>query len=208
MCNAKIISTAIALSLLIPSTAPSQQNQMTFFVTSAGSGNGANLGGLAGADKLCQTLAAAAGAGNRTWHAYLSTQGPNAVNARDRIGQGPWVNVKGVRVAANVAELHSAKNNLTAETALTEKGDAPGRHDILTGSQMNGTAFSDGMDHTCNNWTSSAAGSASLGHRDRRGLSDTEEARSWNSAHPSKGCSQDNLRSTGGDGLVYCFAAN
>ena len=206
MRNAKIILTVIAVALFIPSAAPSQQNQMTFFVTSAGSGNGANLGGLAGADKLCQTLAAAAGAGNRMWRAYLSTQGPNAVNARDRIGQGPWVNVKGVQIAANVAELHSAKNNLTAETVLTEKGDAPGRHDILTGSQMNGTAFTDGMDHTCNNWTSSSTGSASLGHRDRRGLSDTEEARSWNAAHPSKGCSQDNLRGTGGDGLFYCFA--
>jgi hypothetical protein len=208
MRTATVIATAILLLLLIPGTAPSQQNQMTFFVTSAGSGNGANYGGLAGADKHCQTLAAAAGAGNRTWRAYLSTQGTNAVSARDRIGKGPWVNAKGVRIAADVNELHSAKNNLTPETALTEKGGTPGRHDILTGSQMNGMAFTDAMDHTCNNWTSSSTGSASLGHYDRRGLSDTEQARSWNSSHPSKGCSQDDLRSTGGDGLLYCFAAN
>jgi hypothetical protein len=200
---------AIVLSLLIASAAPAQQqNQMTFFVTSVGSGNGANLGGLAGADKQCQTLAAAVGAGNRTWRAYLGTQGPNAVSARDRIGQGPWVNAKGVRIAANVAELHSASNNITAETALTEKGGSPTRHDMLTGSQMNGMAFTDSMDHTCNNWTSSTTGSASLGHHDRRGLSDTEQARSWNGSHPSKGCSQANLASTGGDGLFYCFAAN
>lgn len=199
---------AIVLSLLTVGAVPAQQNQMTFFVTSVGSGNGANLGGLAGADKQCQALAAAAGAGNRTWRAYLSTQGPNAVNARDRIGQGPWVNAKGVRIAANVADLHSANNNLTAQTAITDKGDSPSRHDMLTGSQMNGMAFTDAMDHTCNNWTSSTTGSASLGHHDRRGLSDTEQARSWNSSHPSNGCSQDNLRSTGGDGLFYCFAAN
>lgn len=204
----KIIVSTILLSLLVASAVPAQQNQMTFFVTSVGSGNGASLAGLAGADKQCQSLAAAAGAGNRTWRAYLSTQGPNAVNARDRIGQGPWVNAKGARIAASVAELHGANNNLTAQTALTEKGESPSRHDMLTGSQMNGTAFTDGMDHTCNNWTSSTAGSASLGHHDRRGLSDTEQARSWNSSHPSRGCSQDDLRGTGGDGLFYCFAAN
>jgi hypothetical protein len=203
-----IIVSTIVFSFFMASAASAQQNQMTFFVTSVGSGNGGNLGGLAGADKQCQTLAAAAGAGNRTWRAYLSTQGPTAVNARDRIGQGPWVNVKGVRIAANVAELHSANNNITAETGLTEKGGTPARHDMLTGSQMNGTAFTDTMDHTCNNWTSSTTGSASLGHRDRRGLTDTEQARSWNSAHPSKGCSLENLASTGGDGLFYCFAAN
>jgi len=202
-----VISTTV-FSFLIASAAFAQQNQMTFFVTSVGSGNGGNLGGLAGADKQCQTLAAAVGAGNRTWRAYLGTQGTNAVSARDRIGPGPWVNAKGVRIAANVAELHSTNNNLTAETALTEKGGSPTRHDMLTGAQMNGTAFADNMDHTCNNWTSSTTGSASLGHHDRRGLSDTEQARSWNSSHPSKGCSPDNLRSTGGDGLFYCFAAN
>lgn len=208
MSKVQTIVSPIVFSLLMASPALAQQNQMTFFVASVGSGNGANVVGLAGADKQCQTLAAAAGAGNRTWRAYLSTQGPNAVNARDRIGQGPWVNAKGVRIAANVAELHSANNNLTAQTALTEKGESPSRHDMLTGSQMNGMAFTDGMDHTCNNWTSSTTGSASLGHHDRRGLSDTEQARSWNSSHPSKGCSQENLRSTGGDGLFYCFAAN
>lgn len=207
MSTRQIVVSAIVVSLLIVSGAPAQQSQMTFFVTSVGSGNGGNLGGLAGADKHCQTLAAAAGAGNRMWRAYLSTQGPNAVNARDRIGAGPWVNAKGVQVAANVTELHSAKNNLTAETALTEKGGSPTRHDMLTGSQMNGTAFTDATDQTCNNWTSGTTGSASLGHHDRRGLSDTEQARSWNSSHPSKGCSPDNLRSTGGDGLFYCFAA-
>lgn len=206
MVTMQTVVSTIVLSFLIASAASAQQTQMTFFVTSVGSGNGANLGGLAGADKQCQTLAAAVGAGSRTWRAYLSTQGPNAVNARDRIGQGPWVNAKGVRIAASVAELHSANNNLTAETALTEKGGSPSRHDILTGSQMNGMAFTDGMDHTCNNWTSSTTGSASLGHHDRRGLSDTEQARSWNSSHPSRGCSQEDLRGTGGDGLFYCFA--
>ena len=208
MFKMQIVISAIVFSFLIASAASAQQNQMTFFVTSVGSGNGGNLGGLAGADKQCQTLAAAAGAGNRTWRAYLSTQGPGAVNARDRIGQGPWVNAKGVRIAANVAELHGAKNNLTAETALTEKGGSPSRHDMLTGSQMTGQAFTDNMDHTCNNWTSSTTGTASLGHHDRRGLADTEQARSWNSSHPSKGCSPDNLASTGGDGLFYCFATN
>ena len=207
MFKVQTVISAIVLSLLIASAALAQQTQITFFVTSVGSGNGANLGGLAGADKQCQTLAAAVGAGNRTWRAYLSTQGP-ILNARDRIGQGPWVNAKGVRIAANVAELHSPNNNITAETALTEKGGSPTRHDMLTGSQMNGMAFTASMDHTCNNWTSSTTGSASLGHHDRRGLSDTEQARSWNSSHPSKGCSQENLRSTGGDGLFYCFAAN
>jgi hypothetical protein len=206
--HAHTIARAGLLAAVVAGAALAQQNQMTFFVTSVGSGNGANLGGLSGADKHCQTLAAAAGAGSRTWRAYLSTQGPGAVNARDRIGQGPWVNVKGVPVASSVAELHGAANNLNAQTALTEKGDSPSRHDILTGSQMDGTAYTDGMDHTCNNWTSSSTGSASLGHHDRRGLSDTEQARSWNSSHGSKGCSQDNLRSTGGDGLFYCFAVN
>jgi hypothetical protein len=188
---------------------------MTFFVTSAGPGNGGNLGGLAGADKHCQTLAAAAGAGNRTWRAYLSTQGPNAVNARDRIGKGPWRNAKGVVIANSVEELHSAKANLTKETILTEKGepvkgrgDTPNQHDMLTGSQMNGTAFTDNMDHTCNNWTSSSTGSAQVGHSDRQGIADTEAMRSWSSSHGSKGCTQENLVSTGGAGLFYCFAAN
>ena len=210
-----IVSSPFVLSLFIASTTPAQQNQTSFFVTSAGSGMGANLGGLAGADKLCQTLAMAAGAGNRTWHAYLSTQGAGAVNARDRIGKGPWRNSKGAVIANNVDELHGAKANLSKQTILTEKGqpvngrgDNPNQHDMLTGSQMNGNAYTDNMDHTCNNWTSSATGSAQVGHSDRMGLDDSEAARSWNSSHPSKGCSQQNLVGTGGAGLFYCFATN
>ena len=193
-----------------------QQNQMSFFVTSVGSGNGANLGGLAGADKHCQTLAAAAGAGNRTWRAYLSAAaaaGQPAVNARDRIGKGPWMNAKGVVIAKDVADLHSDANNLTKETALTEKGgvvngvgDKPNQHDILTGSQSDGTLQTG--DAPCGNWTSNAegAGSASLGHVDRKGGG--AAATSWNAAHGSKGCSQTNLVATGGNGYFYCFAAN
>src|SRR5262245_20844414 len=210
-----IVASPFVLSLLVASTTPAQQNQMSFFVTSAGSGMGANLGGVAGADKTCQTLAMAAGAGNRTWHAYLSTQGAGAVNARDRIGKGPWRNAKGMVIANSVDELHSAKANLSKQTILTEKGqpvngrgDNPNQHDMLTGSQMNGNAYTDNMDHTCNNWTSSAMGSAQVGHSDRMGLDDSEAARSWNSSHPSKGCSQQNLVGTGGAGLFYCFATN
>ena len=201
--------------------ARAQSSNTTFFVTSTGIGNGANLGGLAGADNHCQTLAQAAGAGARTWRAYLSTQeadGKPAVNARDRIGKGPWQNSKGVVIAKDVAELHGA-NNLTKQTALTEKGDVingigdqPNRHDMLTGSQPDGAAFPSGEDRTCRNWTSSTQGSAMLGHADRRGLRDDNASKSWNSSHPSRGpdggCSQADLRSTGGDGLMYCFAAN
>lgn len=205
-----------ALSFAHPSMA--QQANMSFFVTSVGPGKGADLGGLAGADRHCQQLAQTAGAGSKTWHAYLSTQGAGAVNARDRIGQGPWVNAKGVVIAKNVAELHGA-NNLTKQTALTEKGavnngrgDTPNRHDILTGSQPDGTAFSGDKDMTCKNWTSSTQGSAMLGHADRIGLRDDDASKSWNSSHPSRGpeggCSQSDLRSTGGDGLLYCFAVN
>ena len=215
MGKVEIVISAIVLVLLGANVAFVQQNQMSFFVTSAGSGMGANLGGVAGADKHCQTLATAAGAGSRTWHAYLSTQGKGAVNARDRIGKGPWRNAKGVVIAQSTDDLHGAKANLTKDTILTEKGqpvkgrgDTPNQHDMLTGSQMNGTAFTDSMDHTCNNWTSSSTGEAQLGHSDRMGLTDTEQARSWNSSHPSKGCSQENLVSTGGAGLFYCFAAN
>jgi hypothetical protein len=193
------------------------QNTMSFFITGSGPGNGAKLGGLAGADKHCQNLAAAAGAGNRTWRAYLSTSpsgGQAAINARDRIGQGPWYNAKGVRIAENVGDLHGDKNNLTKQTALTEKGevvngrgDQPNRHDILTGSQLDGTALAgDPANTTCGNWTSSGEGSAQVGHHDRQGGGD--HATSWNSAHPSRGCSQENLRGTGGDGLFYCFAIN
>jgi hypothetical protein len=196
--------------------AQAQTNEASFFVTSAGPGNGADLGGIAGADRLCQTLAQAAGAGGKTWRAYLSTQavgGTAAVNAVDRIGQGPWKNAKGVVIAKDKAELHGS-NNLTKETALTEKGtvvngrgDTPNMHDILTGSQPDGTAFAAGEDKTCGNWTKSGAeGSAMLGHSDRTGLDETPPAKSWNSSHPSRGCSQDGLKSSGGAGLFYCFA--
>lgn len=190
-----------------------QDARMSFFLTSAGPGNGANLGGLAGADQHCQSLAGAVGAGGRTWHAYLSTTGQGGVNARDRIGQGPWYNSKGVRIAQNVADLHSDSNNLTKETQLNEKGgvtngrgDSPNRHDILTGSQLDGTALSGADDSTCGNWTSSGEGSAQVGHHDRQGGG--QNPTSWNSAHGSRGCSQENLQGTGGDGLYYCFAIN
>lgn len=193
-----------------------------FFVTSVGIGNGGNLGGLAGADNYCQQLAQAAGVGAKTWRAYLSTQsadGKPAVNARDRIGKGPWQNSKGVVVAKDVADLHSAANNLTKATALSEKGDVingrgdtPNRHDVLTGSQADGTAFAAGDDRTCKNWTSSTQGAAMVGHADRVGLRDDDASKSWNTSHPSRGpdggCSQNDLKSTGGDGLFYCFAAN
>ena len=195
-----------------------QQNQMTFFVSSAGSGNGANLGGVAGADKICQTLAAAAGAGNRTWHAYLSAAASGAqpaVNAKDRIGTGPWTNAKGVVIAKSVADLHSDANNVKKDTALTEKGavvngvgDTPNQHDILTGSAPDGTLMTGTADTTCSNWTAATdgAGSGQLGHVDRMGRGATGS--SWNSAHPSRGCSQANLVATGGNGYLYCFATN
>jgi hypothetical protein len=195
-----------------------QQSNMTFFVTSTPIGKGADLGGLEGADRHCQALAQAAGAGGKTWHAYLSTQGAGAVNARDRIGRGPWTNAKGVVIAKDVTDLHGA-NNLSKQTALTEKGevvngrgDTPNMHDILTGSQPDGTAFPAGEDRTCGNWTKSGAGSAMLGHSDRTGLDESAPMKSWNSSHPSRGsgggCSQDDLKSTGGNGLLYCFATN
>ncbi len=204
------------------SPAHAQSADTTFFLTSNGIGNGGNLGGVAGADNHCQTLAQAAGAGSKTWHAYLSTQaadGKAAVNARDRIGKGPWQNSKGVVVAKDVADLHSAGNNLTKQTALSEKGevingrgDTPNRHDVLTGSQPDGTAFGPETDRTCKNWTSSTQGAAMLGHSDRMGLRDDDASKSWNSSHASRGpdggCSQADLKSTGGDGLLYCFAAN
>jgi hypothetical protein len=211
----------ITLVLDIGAGASAQQANMSFFVTSAGSGNGADLGGLAGADRICQQLAQSAGAGSHTWHAYLSTQavdGQPEVNARDRIGKGPWQNIKGVVIAKDVEELHG-DNNITKQTALTEKGDmvngsgdTPNRHDALTGSQPDGRAFPAGDDKTCHNWTSSTQGAAMVGHIDRRGLRDDAQQRSWNSSHlsrgPEGGCSQGDLRSTGGDGLFYCFAAN
>jgi hypothetical protein len=210
------------LAAFTASPARAQSADTSFFLTSNGIGNGGNLGGVAGADNQCQTLAQAAGAGAKTWHAYLSTQaedGKPAVNARDRIGKGPWQNAKGVVIAKDTADLHSANNNLTKQTALSEKGevingrgDTPNRHDVLTGSQADGTAFGPEADRTCKNWTSSTQGSAMLGHSDRIGLRDDDASKSWNSSHPSRGpdggCSQADLKSTGGDGLLYCFAAN
>ena len=206
-------------------SAQEQKTTMSFFVTSLGPGNGANLGGLAGADALCQKLAASAGAGNRTWRAYLSAQaedGKPAVNARDRIGKGPWYNAKGVKIADNLADLHadknniSDKNNIRKETALDEKGnqvngsgDKPNKHDILTGSQYDGTAYSAGEDMTCRNWTTGNStkfpGKAQLGHHNRQGLT-PDSGLSWNSAHASRGCGQEDLISSGGAGLLYCFA--
>ena len=213
---------ATSLALLALTAAPARSADTTFFLTSNGPGKGGDLGGIEGADKHCQTLAQAAGAGARVFHAYLSTQGIDgkpAVNARDRIGKGPWQNAKGVVIAKDVAELHSASNNLTKQTALSEKGDVingrgdtPNRHDVLTGSQADGTAFASSEDRTCKNWTSSTQGSAMLGHSDRIGLRDDDASKSWNSSHPSRGpdggCSQGDLKSTGGDGLLYCFASN
>lgn len=210
------VASIALLSLALAGGAQAEQADMTFFITSTGSGKGADYGGLAGADKHCQTLASAVGAGSKTWRAYLSTtasDGSPAVNARDRIGSGPWQNAKGVVIASNVTELHG-DNNLNKQTALTEKGtvvngrgDQPNMHDILTGSQPDGTAFPPGEDRTCSNWTSSSTGSAMLGHHDRMGLDDSPPMKSWNSSHPSRGCSDDGLRSTGGAGLLYCFAA-
>lgn len=215
----------LACAALLPAgwavPASAQQANMTFFVSSVGLGKGADLGGLAGADRHCQALAQAAGAGAKTWRAYLSTQadgGAPAVNARDRIGHGPWQNAKGIVIAKDVEELHGT-NNLGKQTALSEKGevingrgDTPNRHDMLTGSQPDGRAFPPGEDRTCGNWTKSGQGAAMLGHHDRMGLNDSAPMKSWNSSHPSRGaeggCSQADLKSTGGDGLLYCFAAN
>jgi hypothetical protein len=212
-----ILGSLVLLGLGGAAIAHAQQSEMTFFITSAGSGKGGDLGGLAGADKHCQALAQAAGAEGKAWHAYLSTQGAGAVNARDRIGSGPWQNAKGTVIAKNLAELHGANNNITKQTALTEKGqlvngggDTPNMHDILTGSQPDGTAFAAGDDRTCGNWTKSGQGAAMVGHHDRRGLGDDDASKSWNSSHPTRGpdggCSQNDLRSTGGNGLFYCFA--
>jgi hypothetical protein len=197
-----------------------QSPEMTFFVASSGPGKGADLGGLEGADRQCQTLAQAAGAGGKTWRAYFSTQATNnapAVNARDRIGRGPWQNSKGDVVAQNIDDLHSDSNKLGMQTSLTERGTmipgvgyTPNYHDVLTGSQADGRAFSPGEDKTCHNRTSSAQGAAMVGHIDRRGLRDHAASESWNASHlsrgPDGGCSQSDLKSTGGNGLLYCFA--
>jgi hypothetical protein len=211
---APALAVVIAAIVSVAAQQPPTPQPMSFFVTSVGLGDGANLGGIAGADKHCQALGTAAGS-KKTFRAYLSTQGDGAVNARDRIGKGPWFNAKGASIAADVAVLHGDTleqarrgNNLTKVTALTEQGqpvngvgDKPNQHDILTGSQLDGTAFPAGQDRTCRNWTSNGEGSAQLGHSDRMGGGAT----SWNSIHPSKGCSQPNLVATGGAGLLYCF---
>lgn len=217
----KIALIPTAAALLWASTpawaaGPDPRAGMTFFVTSVGLGNGANLGGLEGADAHCAALAKAAGSPIATWRAYLSTTAPGGeagVNARDRIGPGPWRNAKGVLIAQNVAELHSANNKLTKETALTElgepisgRGDEVNKHDMLTGSDPEGNYSTAGGDTTCKNWTSSDEGSAIVGHHDRKGLKETRHQMSWNSSHGSRGCSQDNLKSSGGAGLFYCFA--
>lgn len=210
MTRVRICAAAIALAL--SGAIGAQSADMTFFVSSTGSGKGADFGGLAGADRLCQTLAAAVGAGGKTWRAYLSTQGAGAVNAKDRIGDGPWQNAKGVVVARNNAELHGT-NNLTKQTALTEKGevvngrgDTPNQHDVLTGTQPDGTAFGGADDKTCGNWTKGGEGSAVVGHHDRTGLDTSPPSLSWNSSHGSRGCSDPALVSTGGAGKLYCFA--
>src|SRR4029077_18375046 len=214
------------LALGLGGSSEAQQNNMTFFITSAGPGKGADLGGLAGADAHCQMLAQAAGAGNKTWRAYLSTSGrggANAVNARDRIGNGPWQNAKGAVIATSIADLHSDNTKVGKANALDEKGepikvrgDRPNMHDIMTGSDKDGRAFPPNMDLTCGNWTSSSYGVAMLGHADREGnppvagsqnvAAYQETAGSWNAAHTSRGCSQPDLIATGGNGLFYCFA--
>jgi hypothetical protein len=219
--NAKLAlaATAVLATLGMGGCVDTQQSRMTFFVTSVGSGKGADLGGLDGADRHCQNLAQAAGAGNRTWRAYLSTTSTATVpgvNAIDRIGRGPWQNAKGVVVATDVENLHG-NNNITKQTNLTEKGtvvngrgDTPNTHDVLTGSLHNGLAYPAGTDLTCGNWTKSGTdGAVQMGHTDRQGLSDDYYAKSWNSSHASRGgCSQPALVSTGGAGLFYCFAVN
>jgi hypothetical protein len=218
--RSSILASAALLTLVLSGTARAQEANMTFFVTSEGPGKGADLGGLAGADAHCQKLATAVGAGGKTWHAYLSSNtnatNPGAtVNARDRIGRGPWQNAKGVVIATSVEDLHSAGNKISKESGLTEKGgvvngvgDTPNQHDMLTGSNMEGRAMPDNVNLTCNNWTSSNFGSAIVGHVDRRGNADTIFQHHWGSSHMSRGCTQPDLVATGGNGLFYCFAAN
>ena len=220
----KLVTLIVGITAVVShTTVTAEVRSMGFFVTSQGVGDGGNLGGLQGADAHCGKLAVAAGTNGRTWRAYLSTQGatlddPNVVHARDRIGSGPWFNAKGVLIAKNVEELHSANNNLNKLTALDENGqmvngrsEKPNKHDILTGSRPDGTAFGGAFfpDMTCGNWTkSSAENAAMVGHHDRVGPIDHPWARSWNSAHPTLGCAQDGVRKTGGDALFYCFAAD
>ena len=222
-----VVAAAFVISAGLPAQAQDKKDkaapkkgggaEMTFFVTSAGKGNGADLGGLEGADAHCNSLAKAVGSKRTDWKAYLSTTAPGGdagVNARDRIGKGPWRNAKGVVVAKNLSDLHSEKANITKDTALTEKGepvkgrgDTPNEHDILTGSDPMGMFSTAGGDTTCGNWTKSGEGSAIVGHHDRMGLKDSRHMKSWNSSHGSAGCSQDQLKKTGGNGLFYCFAA-
>jgi hypothetical protein len=215
---AGIFVPAVLMGAVVAPAVQAQQANMTFFVTSTGSGKGADLGGLDGADAHCGALAKSAGAKATNWHAYLSTSlpgGDQGVDARSRIGKGPWQNAKGVVIAKSVDDLHSDHNNLNKQTALTEKGemvkgrgDTPNQHDMLTGSDPDGRFSTAGGDTTCGNWTKSGEGSAILGHSDLQGLKDTRHMKSWNSSHGSRGCSQENLVSTGGAGLFYCFAAN
>ena len=212
--SAAFVAACSSMSNPFSSSSSASANPMSFFVTSKNPGKGADFGGLAGADQYCQSLASAAGAGGKTWRAYLSTTGAGSVNARDRIGRGPWVNAKGQTVAASVDELHGT-NRLTKQTALTERGDvvagrgdAVNMHDVLTGSTPDGRASTATGDTTCGNWTKSGEGSAIVGHHDRMGLNEEPPAKSWNSSHGSRGCGLDALKATGGDGRLYCFAAN
>ena len=209
-----IIPALVVLIVMSVQLIQSENQHLSFFLTSAGPGNGADLGGLAGADAHCQKLASTVDSGTRTWRAYLSTSpigNQEAINARDRIGRGPWHNAKGVRIAKNIEDLHSNNSKLSKEHSLSEKGvvingrgDKPNQHDILTGSKSDGMAFTDSKDHTCGNWTSHDKGSAQVGHHDRQGGG--QDPTSWNSAHGSRGCSQENLQGTGGNGYFYCFA--
>ena len=211
-----LVAAALAAAACLPAHAQQPDKRMSFFVTSANPGKGADLGGLAGADAYCQSLATSVGAGKRTWHAYLSTNANNGgkvVHARDRIGKGPWYNAKGERIAKDVDDLHTSPN-MTKQTLLTEKGtvvngrgDTPNMHDILTGSDSQGRAYTGTSDTTCSNWTSGAdGGSAQVGHSDRIGLREDVAAKSWNASHPSRGCSMPALRASGGAGMFYCFA--
>jgi hypothetical protein len=209
-----VIASVAFLAFDANAPARAQQTSISFFITSVGLGKGGDLGGLAGADRQCQSLAQAAGAGSKTWRAYLSTQGTSPVNAKDRIGAGPWANAKGVQIASNVAELHG-NNKINKETALDEKemtvkgrGDTPNQHDILTGTQQDGTVVAGSDDATCSNWTSSAdgQGNAVVGHHDLIG--NTNGPNFWNYSHKTPGCAPANLQRVGGAGLFYCFAAN